>query len=354
MSPKPRIGDRDDLETLHSFSHTVALIEWLLLVLVLYFFMIHQEYLTQNPGIILPLIVYTVLILSFHFFSVFKEKSLLMLNIEIWAMIIFISIMLGYSGNIELAIFNLYYLPIVSSAIISTRFMLLLQGIFILICYFFISYFTSHPEAELSFFIIEKLNASVEALFPLILVAYISSLLAKDIHRAKSKLIALSEMDQLTRLANMRVFNDVLEKEIERSARHGHSFCVLMIDIDNLKATNDKYGHEIGNKIICNIAICIQDIVRTSDIIARYGGDEFMALLVETDKKNGELAATRLHSRVSTSPISTKKDKIISTVSIGIACYPKDGETIQALISNADRAMYREKKHRKSIAKGKN
>lgn len=147
--------------------------------------------------------------------------------------------------------------------------------------------------------------------------------------------------DALTGLANYREFMDTLERELRRAERSGHSFAVLLLDLDDLKQINDRMGHLSGNRALKRLAGVMREQCRATDLTARYGGDEFGVVLVDADQTMAQHAAERIESCVRTDggvpPIS---------VSIGSAVYPADGRTAADLLSAADRQLYRQKRGR--------
>jgi diguanylate cyclase (GGDEF)-like protein len=140
---------------------------------------------------------------------------------------------------------------------------------------------------------------------------------------------------------NTRKLIDVLDFEIWRSSRTERPFAILLLDMDDLKATNDRFGHLAGRQALCRLADILRIYCRAIDIAARYGGDEFVLVLPETDMEEAERVAQRIQARVRDDsnhpPIS---------VSIGTAVYPQNGETPEQLIVAADRAMYARKRLR--------
>lgn len=162
----------------------------------------------------------------------------------------------------------------------------------------------------------------------------------------------LTITDPLTGLLNRRYLLERLKDELARSVRHGHPMGLLMLDLDGFKVCNDTHGHPFGDKILKDIAETLLKTVRSIDIMARYGGDEFVAILPETRESVALDIAERLRMCVLRGATHTLEKAVLEpcalTASIGIACYPEHGNTAELLLGNVDKALYRAKN------KGKN
>ena len=135
--------------------------------------------------------------------------------------------------------------------------------------------------------------------------------------------------------------------EVERSQRYKRSFTLLMIDMDNLKAINDKLGHMAGDDALRHIATTLKNGTRTSDIAARYGGDEFAVILPETPLEMAAIVAERLRKQIY-KRIGEEPDGPVISVSIGSASFPDDASSSAELIEAADQALYRAKDNGKN------
>ncbi len=151
----------------------------------------------------------------------------------------------------------------------------------------------------------------------------------------------LAITDDLTNIYNRRHFLERMQSEIDRARRYGTPFSVMFIDIDNFKELNDNHGHQVGDKILAELATILKHWARSSDIVARYGGEEFVVLLPMTDKPRSITAAERLRTRVQRHTFYRRKKL---TVSVGVASYPGDGDNADQLLGRVDEALYMAKK----------
>jgi len=179
-------------------------------------------------------------------------------------------------------------------------------------------------------------------LVALLLLAYVGSVIGREQRRSRDAALRLSAVDPLTGLFNRAFFFAAIEREMARSARSGRGFCLLMLDLDELKAINDRAGHHAGDAALRAVADTIRGGIRQIDVAARYGGDEFVALLPETDPTGGWVLAEKIRLGVAAREIEDLADS--PTVSVGVVAYPRDGATADALMISADRAMYASKR----------
>lgn len=153
----------------------------------------------------------------------------------------------------------------------------------------------------------------------------------------------LSITDGLTGLYNRTKLNTILAEQLARFRRHHRSFCLLMIDVDYFKNINDKLGHIIGDKILITVASVLLKSIRTIDYAARYGGDEFMIVLTETNAQEAIKTAERIRTKVNAVCLAFKEHPIHITLSIGITQSCRADTTSNDLIARADAALYKAK-----------
>ncbi len=161
--------------------------------------------------------------------------------------------------------------------------------------------------------------------------------LEREVARRTAQLEALMLTDPLTGIGNRRFINARLEEEIARAQRYGMDLTVVFIDVDHFKQVNDRYGHGIGDMVLQTVARCIKEGIRNNDQCARFGGEEFILLLVETDVAGACEVANRMRATVALE--SQKSHGFTVTISAGLAQFKK-GDTVESLTNRSDRALY--------------
>ena len=181
-----------------------------------------------------------------------------------------------------------------------------------------------------------QIYIGVASVTTLMLAAVVSEreLAAEQLHR-------LSTIDPLTGIANYRQLIDRLQAEIDRSQRTGRPFALLFLDLDDFKSINDRFGHLVGNRALRRVVEILRFSCRAIDTPARFGGDEFVVILPETD----EAAAEQLSQRI-TDRLARDTETPLIRVSLGVAAYPHSAETLEALLVAADRNLYEMKSAR--------
>jgi diguanylate cyclase (GGDEF)-like protein len=158
--------------------------------------------------------------------------------------------------------------------------------------------------------------------------------------RMVQKLETMATTDGLTGLFNKRAMLDSAAQKIAASARFDRKLAVLMADIDHFKKVNDTYGHDVGDVVIRGLADILKRQKRTTDIVARFGGEEFVALCEQTDEKGAMLLAERIREELGKTTFRTPQGALTVTCSIGVAIFPEAGRDWEALFKAADEALY--------------
>jgi diguanylate cyclase (GGDEF)-like protein len=167
--------------------------------------------------------------------------------------------------------------------------------------------------------------------------------MAQKLEELNTELKYLSLHDTLTKLPNRRLFEDRLVSTIEASKRNKRIFAVMFLDLDGFKLINDTVGHDYGDELLKAVARLFSGLLRSTDTVARFGGDEFAIILADLDKPESAAYAAERIIKLIREPVIVKEQSLKVNVSIGITLYPNDSDSAQILLKNADVAMYQAK-----------
>jgi len=327
-------------EELRGISRTVAEIHWLLLILVLLYVIFGESDKLAEAAVMSASFFYAAFIMVFRYANFYKTESRWKVALETWAMVGYITWVCFYTGALASPLLNTYLLPVITAALTLGKVTTLVEVALIAACQVFLGGSFSIDELLTLAF----LGGFAAKIAPILLVAYIVSLFAVDIRYGLSRAKLLAETDELTGLLNIRGFSIAANRLVAQALRYNRAATVLMIDSDNLKSVNDSYGHEAGNQMLRRLARLVLAELRYTDVLARYGGDEFIVLLPETPVKGAQDVAERIRDAIGSAPLELDGKRVACTVSIGLAALPGDGSTLDALVARADRAMYQAKK----------
>lgn len=268
-------------------------------------------------------------------------------------------------AGIIVTMYGMYYANESRGALLLVYIIILLFGIFHLNYrnFLYISLFTlltyGADIALLSYFRPHKVNFQIEYLqwfvFAIVLATfsaiggYISALRHNlnintvELEKSISRIRELSIRDELTGVYNRRHFMDLIEYEKNRASRGGALFSIVILDIDKFKEVNDKYGHLIGDEVLRKVTDAIGKALRSTDFCGRYGGDEFLLVLTQTDINAAKICAERVRSSIEQSVFPDLGEEFKITSSLGLTEY-HIREDIGKMIARADEALYRAKK----------
>lgn len=208
-------------------------------------------------------------------------------------------------------------------------------------------HYYSALKSILMSFGVEHLLTAITSVMIGFIIGFTVGLYVNKISYLNEKSLQLSITDDLTQIYNRRHLMNELNKEIERSKRFSLNLSIIMLDIDNLKNINDIHGHLIGDQAIQSIAKLLIINVRKIDFVARYGGDEFVIFMPETDTNTARILAVRLKDKISKDTINITGLSAKITISIGIANFPNNAKNMDDLICKADKALYGAKREGK-------
>lgn len=327
--------------------HSVARVDGLLVLLtVLYFLVAHAGF--AQPllyGVAIGL--YAALVLALRFAPALNAYPREKLVVAAVAMVLFITSVLAFAGGDRGPLLNLYLLPIVTSALTLGRPATVAIVTLVLGCRIALSHFVEgHEVASLAY----GLGVVAEAV-PVLLVALLTSALAADIQDANERLQAMSDSDELTGLLNLQAFTRLITEERERAVRRGSHFALMLVDVEGLKAVNDRYGHEAGNRALAAVAQALKRSTRSVDLVARYGGDEFVVFLAGAGPAIARAVANRIRHNVATTTLQFGGSLHRVTVGIGAAAFPTDGRQLRDLINAASRDVEKDKQSRRPLVR---
>ncbi len=164
------------------------------------------------------------------------------------------------------------------------------------------------------------------------------------LREGRQQLEVLLTTDPLTGISNRRHLMETMKAEVRRSRRSKKSFAILMVDVDHFKKFNDMHGHIAGDTALKAVAEVLHAGTREIDQVARYGGEEFLVVLPDTDVAGAVAAAERIREKLAKRSVAVGKRSVKLTVSTGVAEFPADGESSEALIVSADVALYQAKR----------
>ncbi len=327
-------------EELRGISRTVAEIEWLLVILVLLYRVFGAPTSLVEPALSMSMFIYAAFVMSFRYTNFYRSETRWKIAVETLAMVVFITWALWFTGGMQSPLLNAYLLVVITSALTLGKTLTLAHVALIGACYLFLDWQLGAAEEMVS---LAYLGGFLARLAPVVLVAYITTMFSADIRFGLNRAKLLSETDELTGLYNMRGFVVIANRLFAQAQRYQRSSSFLMVDSDNLKQVNDRLGHEAGNRLLQHVVKQVLGQLRSTDIAARYGGDEFVVMLPDTPARGAFEVAERIRNAVESTPFPAGTETVHCSVSIGAASHPQDGRTLDALLARADRALYQAK-----------
>lgn len=248
----------------------------------------------------------------------------------------FVTALIGLTGGLDSPFFFGYYLVVAAAALIASDRATLAVALVSVGAYL-------TTVAVMSGFALPTTAQTTSVAFNLValsLLSYLTVVVVREQRLARDSAVRLSVEDSLTGLYTRGYCHAAIEREIQRAGRSGRDFCLLMMDLDDLKPINDTYGHHFGDSVLRGVAGVIAANIRRIDTAARYGGDEFVVLLPETDPTGAFVVAEKIRAGVAAISWPMDGAAISTSTSIGIVAHPGDGTTVDGLLKSADAAMY--------------
>ncbi len=271
--------------------------------------------------------------------SLRSERSLKVLSIIASVLTILIVGYVDYITGEEISLALFYLIPISAATWLLTRWVGITLALLSAALELFIHYL-AQPDSIQTFHI---LNSAGDLFFFSFFVIILSILKKQYYHEKKA-----AGTDPLTRVMNLRAFNTFSTSEIERSYRYKHVFSVAYMDIDNFKEVNDTFGHAVGDDVLKVVAITMQEFVRSTDVVARVGGDEFVIFLPETDADAAKTVMNKIHDILNR---VMKRNEWPVTFSIGAITFLDAPRDFDEMMKKTDHLMYDAKKEGKNMLK---
>ena len=337
-------------------------IRWLYTVFVLLFFYAYNHfsgiaYINYRALFLIPaLAVFGNLIFIFTLKRNIKlpkkeqdyESYSTLASIQLDFDLVILSLLIFYSGGFESPITVLFIFYVMVSTFLiyhKKAFKNTLIAVVLVVVIFFAHKGLVVTTQKLT----EIFGFTIILFFAFFISAYFSKFLRKNeksLHEFVERTGTLSVTDRLTDLYNQTHFFLLFNLQLEKAKRYDSVFSILLFDVDHFKNYNDANGHMLGSEALKKVGELMKKVFRASDILGRYGGDEFIVLLSRSDKVGAYLAADRLREIVENEPFISKEKQPLGkvTLSLGIASFPEHGKAVDELLDRADQALYMAKK----------
>jgi diguanylate cyclase (GGDEF)-like protein len=323
-----------------TFNSAVRVVAWSFILVVLLIVAVSQLWLPVEPEIFATLILAGIFVLVVHELLPPGNLGTGRVVMEGSAAIVFLTMLVLLTGRSTSPFFFLYPVLIGGAALIAAPRITLIFTAETAVVYLIAAVAGPVPAQGYE----DALARIAINLTALLLLAYSGTIVSRVQTRTRDAAIRLSTVDSLTDLYNRAFFFNAVDHEIQRSLRYKRGFCLLMMDLDGLKGINDRFGHYEGDVILRGVAQLIRAALRGIDIAARYGGDEFVAMLPETDQDGAYVVAEKIRQMTADMVVETGGHQITTSLSIGVVSFPEDGQTADELMIAADEAMYSSKR----------
>jgi diguanylate cyclase (GGDEF)-like protein len=329
-------------------NRAVRVLAWSFILIVLVTVSVSQLWQPVQPRILATLVGAGLFVLVVHEVLPPTRLGMLRVLLEASAAILFVTMLVLLTGNASSPFFFVYALLVGGAALVASPVVTVLLAVETSVAYA-VAAFSTPLTGEAARDALTRVAINLTAL---VLLAYAGMVMSRMQRRTREAAIRLSTVDSLTDLSNRAYFFNSVDREIQRSHRFGRGLCLLMMDLDGLKSINDRYGHYQGDLVLRGVAHVIRSVLRGVDVPARYGGDEFVALLPETDSSGALVVAEKIRIDVSELVVDANGQRITTSLSIGVVTYPEDGKTADELMIAADAAMYSSKRMGKNRVVG--
>jgi diguanylate cyclase (GGDEF)-like protein len=335
----------DDGGALRGVLRSVTDVDALLILLALLYLLVARGAIAAPLLYMGAIAAYGAVVLALRFAPALAEFPREKLVVGGVAMVLFVTAVVGASGGDSGPLLNLYLLPVVTSALTLGRGPTVLIVSLALACRVALGHFVAGQDVVTLGYGLALVAEAV----PVLLVALLTSRLAADVADVRERLQARGDQDDLTGLLNLQAFTRLLAEERARAERRGNGFALLVVDIEGLKALNERFGHEAGDRALCAVAQALKRSSRSVDLVARYGGDEFVLYLSGAGQAVARVVANRVRHNVGTTTVEIGGSLHRVNVAIGFGVFPADGRDLRDLVSAANRALEKDRESRRPL-----
>jgi diguanylate cyclase (GGDEF)-like protein len=324
-----------------SINRAIRVLAYAFILVVLGIVSLSQLWQSVQPQIFAVLAAAGVFVLVVHELFPATGRGMARIFVEGTSAVVFLTALVLLTGNVASPFFFVYAPVMGGVALVASPLTTLALAVEVIVAYGVAALAGPDTSEAATRDTIVRVAANLMAL---VVLTWAGLAIAQVQKRTREAAIRLSTVDSLTDLCNRGYFFNAVDREIQRSRRFGRGFCLLMMDLDGLKPINDRYGHFHGDLVLRAVADVIRTGLRGVDVPARYGGDEFVALLPETDSSGAFVVAEKIRLGVSEMVIEGAGQQVRTSLSIGVVAYPDDGHTADELMIAADEAMYASKR----------
>jgi diguanylate cyclase len=330
------------------YGTAVRVLWWVSIALVLIGIGVSDAFSSTRPAIYLLGAAAVAVVILAHDLLPLRLRTRTVAVIEVLAALGIITVLLTLTGYGSSPFSYAFALVAVAVALASGRLAALAVAAAATLAFAGVLWIDPQREAYVS----DQLLTFALSIGSIWLLAYLASVFASAERAMRSAVEQMSRIDALTGLFNSSQLYPMLEQEVQRTRRSARGFCLLMIDLDGLKAVNDTYGHHRGDEVLRALGTVIRGSIRNLDTAYRLHGDEFMVLLPETDFGGAFVVAEKVRMGAEEVGLAAGTLEMLTSVSIGLVSCPEDGSTADELMLAADRAMYQAKSLGKNQVSG--
>lgn len=325
-------------------SHTLPWFAVLALVVGAAPFAIASESL-KHPHLLVGALIGLATVFLATSLPLLKRHFIVRMLLNVLGLLVFATLLGAATGALGSYWLALFLLPLTAAAIVLSRAGFLLTAVLSLVAYVVLGELTPFTDITSSIFIIRLIGS----LAPALIATGAISLLMGQVQTAEQQIRDLSTTDELTGLYNLRSFEETLTRIHVKAERTQGMYSIAVIELENLMQVKESHGADAANQMVVAVASAIQRSVRSADVLARLGPNEFAAILFDTDSDKAKVVAQRIRNNVYASTISVANRLLRANVSIGVANYPRQSVSPEELFASAELRMRQDHELRKPV-----